>query len=208
MASAIIHLAVAKELEKKLNIINKYDYYLGSIAPDIAKQIGKSKYESHFLKNSYKNNIPNMELFVSRYPNFMENAFELGYYIHLYTDKLWFEDCMEKITYNSALRLLDGTIINTTEEEIQSIIYSDYTNLNIKIIDEYNLDLSLFYEDFKVPKTDIKEIPVENLDILINKMGIIIENSKEEKKYSIDIGIIKEFITSTCNKIMEELDKY
>ena len=112
MASAIIHLAVAKELDKKLNIINKYDYYLGSIAPDLAKQIGMSKYESHFLKNSYKDNIPNMELFVSRYPNFMDNAFELGYYIHLYTDKLWFEDCMEKITCNSALRLLDGTKIN------------------------------------------------------------------------------------------------
>ena len=207
MASAIVHLAVAKELDKKLNIIDKYDYYLGSIAPDIAKQIGRSKYESHFLKNSYRDNIPNMELFVSRYPNFMENAFDLGYYIHLYTDKLWFEDCMEKITCNSALRLLDGTIINTTEEEIQSIIYSDYTNLNIKIIDEYELDLSLFYEEFKVPKTEIKEIPVENLDILINKMGIIIENSKEEKKYSIDIDIIKDFITSTCERIMEELDK-
>ena len=208
MASAIVLLAVAKELDKKLNIINKYDYYLGSIAPDIAKQIGKSKFESHFLKNSYKDNIPNMELFVSRYPNFIENAFDLGYYIHLYTDKLWFEDCMEKITCNSALKLLDGTIINTTEEEIQSIIYSDYTNLNIKIIDEYELDLSLFYEEFKVPKTEIKEIPVENLDILINKMGIIIENSKEEKKYSIDINIIKEFITSTSEKIMEELDKF
>ena len=208
MASAIVHLAVAKELDKKLNIINKYDYYLGSIAPDIAKQIGKSKFESHFLKNSYKDNIQNMELFESRYPNFIENAFDLGYYIHLYTDKLWFEDCMEKITCNSALKLLDGTIINTTEEEIQSIIYSDYTNLNIKIIDEYELDLSLFYEEFKVPKTEIKEIPVENLDILINKMGIIIENSKEEKKYSIDINIIKEFITSTSEKIMEELDKF
>ena len=29
MASAVIHLAVAKELEKYLNIKNKKDYYLG-----------------------------------------------------------------------------------------------------------------------------------------------------------------------------------
>lgn len=208
MASSIIHLAVAKQLEKDLKIKNKYDYYLGSIAPDISKQIGKSKYESHFLKNSYKNDIPNMELFVAKYPDFKKYAFDIGYYIHLYTDKLWFEEFMEKITYNNALRLLDGTIINTSTEEIQSIIYSDYTNLNITVIDEYELDLSLFYEEFKIPETDIKEIPVESLDILINKMGIIIENSKDNKKYSVDIELIKEFIDNTCKTIKEEIKKY
>ena len=208
MASSIIHLAVAKQLEKDLKIKNKYDYYLGSIAPDISKQIGKSKYESHFLKNSYKNDIPNMELFVAKYPDFKKYAFDIGYYIHLYTDKLWFEKFMEKITYNNALRLLDGTIINTSTEEIQSIIYSDYTNLNITVIDEYELDLSLFYEEFKIPETDIKEIPVESLDILINKMGIIIENSKDNKKYSVDIELIKEFIDNTCKTIKEEIKKY
>lgn len=208
MASSIIHLAIAKQLEKDLKIKNKYDYYLGSIAPDISKQVGISKYESHFLKNSYKNDVPNMDLFVARYPDFKKYAFNIGYYLHLYTDKLWFEDFMENITYNNALRLLDGTIINTTTEEIQSVIYSDYTNLNTTVIDEYELDLSLFYEEFKIPETDIKEIPVESLDILINKMGIIIENSKENKKYSIDIDLIKNFIENTCKIIKKEIKKY
>ena len=206
MASSIIHLAVAKELEKDLKIKNKYDFYLGSIAPDISKQIGRSKYESHFLKNSYKEDVPNIDLFVAKYPNFKENDFDIGYYVHLYTDKLWFEEFMEKITFNNALKLLDGTVINTSQEEIQSIIYSDYTNLNISVIDEYELDLSLFYEEFKKPKTSIKEIPAENLDILINKMGIIIENSKEDKKYSFDIELVKEFINNTCKKIKEEIN--
>ena len=45
MASSVIHLAVAKELEKHFNIKNKYDYYLGSIAPDLSKQIGRTKKE-------------------------------------------------------------------------------------------------------------------------------------------------------------------
>lgn len=206
MASSIIHLAVAKELEKDLKIKNKYDFYLGSIAPDISKQIGRSKYESHFQKNSYKEDVPNIDLFVSKYPNFKDNDFDIGYYVHLYTDKLWFEEFMEKITFNNALKLLDGTVINTSQEEIQSIIYSDYTNLNISVIDEYELDLSLFYEEFKKPKTSIKEIPAENLDILINKMGIIIENSKEDKKYSFDIELVKEFINNTCKKIKEEIN--
>ena len=48
---------------------------------------------------------------------------------------------------------------------------------------DYDMDLSLFYEEFREPKTDITEIPTDKLDILINKMGILIENSKEDKTY-------------------------
>ena len=208
MASAIIHLAVAKELEEHLKIKNKYDYYLGSIAPDLSKQIGKSKYESHFLKNSPKKDIPNIDLFISKYHDFINNSFDLGYFIHLYTDKLWFEDFLKSVTNNDVIKLLDGTYLKTTPEDIQSIIYSDYTNINISIIDEYNLDLSLFYNDFKKPRTNINQIPVEQLDILINKMGIIIENSKKEKSYSFDIYIIKDFITKATIEILKYIGMY
>ena len=40
MASAIIHLAIAKKVLEHINVEDQRDYYLGSIAPDIAKQIG------------------------------------------------------------------------------------------------------------------------------------------------------------------------
>lgn len=209
MASSIIHLAIAKQIKEKSNlkIDNLKDYYLGSIAPDIAKQVGTSHNESHFIYNT-PTDIPNLKLFVKRYPIFKYNSFDLGYFTHLYVDKNWIETVLENIVLNSSIKLLDGTTIQTTPEEIKNMIYSDYTNLNIKIIEDYNLDLSLFYEDFKIPKTNIKEIPIEKLDILINKMGIIIENSKENKAYSFDIDIIKEFIDKISNEIIEELEKY
>lgn len=205
MASAIIHLAIAKELEKKLGIKNTYDYYLGSIAPDLAKQIGKSKVESHFLMNTYENDVPNIKMFYNKYPRFRDTAYDLGYFVHLYTDKLWFEDFITNITSETCLRLKDGTVIETTKEEMQQLIYSDYTNLNIKLIEEYDLDLSLFYEEFRIPKTNITEIPPEKLDILINKMGILIENSQEEKTYTMDLYQIKEFIRKTVRTIEKEL---
>ena len=54
----------------------------------------------------------------------------------------------------------------------------------------YNLDLSLFYEDFIQPKTTFNEIPIEKLNLLVDKMGIIIENTKEKLDYYInDIDI-------------------
>ncbi len=78
MASAVIHLAVAKELEKEFNIKNRKDYYLGSIAPDIAKQIGETKDKSHFIINTDKD-IPNLDIYTTKYRKFKKNDFELGY---------------------------------------------------------------------------------------------------------------------------------
>ena len=207
MASAIIHLAVAKKLLEKIHVENEYDYYLGSIAPDIAKQIGESKDKSHFVINT-KEDIPNIKLFIKRYPTFLYNSFNLGYFTHLYTDKIWYEEILPKFKSFSSLKLLDGTILNLDEEEMKSIIYSDYTNINTKIIEKYDLDLSLFYNDFIEPKTTLKEIPINELDILINKMGIIIENSKQKKTYTFDEYLIYDFIEDVKDRIIDEIYKY
>lgn len=207
MASTLIHLAVAKEVAKKLDIKRKKDYYLGTIAPDIAKQIGLDRDKTHFIINNPED-IPNIELFYQQYANFKTNAFDLGYFIHLFTDKIWFEEFIPMVKCNDSIKLLDGTTIQTTPEEMLNMIYSDYTNINIQLIDEYEMDLSLFYEPFEIPQGTIKEIPLDKLDILLNKMGILIENSKEEKPYTFDILIIKQFIEYTSNQILDELKKY
>ena len=198
MASSIIHLAIAKQVKENYNkkIKNPKDFYLGSIAPDISKQIGESREKSHFLINTI-GNIPNISIFIKKYPFYKNTSFDLGYFTHLYTDKLWYEDFLPNINIDNSIKLLNGDTITATKEEIKNMIYSDYTNLNKKTIEEYDLDLSLFYEEFIIPKTNIKEIPIENLDILINKMGILLENSKEEKTYIIDFKEIKQFIDST-----------
>ena len=208
MASAIIHLAVAKKVKEKMLVKEETDYYLGSIAPDISKQIGRTKEESHFLINT-KQDVPNILLFTRKYPDFKYNSFDLGYFTHLYTDKLWFEEFIPSLTYNTSIKLLDGTILKVNSlEEITNMIYSDYTNINTDIIDKYELNLSLFYNEFKVPKTNIKEVPIKYLDILINKMGIIIENSKKTKSYTFDLFSIEDFINYAAEEILKELKKY
>ena len=145
MASAIMHIAIAKKVKEKIEVENEKDYYLGSIAPDLAKQIGDSRDKSHFSLNTL-NNLPDIDLFTKRYPLFKFNSFDLGYFTHLYADKVWSEDFLPHLTANNSIKLLDGTIIETTPDEMKNMIYSDFTNLNIKIIEEYDLDLSLFYE--------------------------------------------------------------
>ena len=207
MASVLIHLAVAKKVLEKTKTKNEKDYYLGAIAPDLSKQIGESRDISHFQINT-KKDIPNIKLFIKRYPLYKYTSFDLGYFTHLYTDKKWHEDIQPKIISGNLIKLLDGTVVEATEEEIKRMLYSDFTNLNIKLIEDYDLDLSLFYEDFVPPKTKIKEVSINHLDILINKMGILIENSKEEKTYTLDIEPIKQFINETAEEIQNELKKY
>jgi len=115
---------------------------------------------------------------------------------------------IKDIITDTSIRLTDGSIYKTTHEEIMKILYQDYTNLNIKLIENHNLDLSLFYEEFQRPITLIREIPINKLNILIDKMGIIIENSKETTPYSLDITQIENFISRSVDIIEKELTKY
>lgn len=204
MASAIIHLAVAKKIKNSLNIKNENEYFLGAIAPDLSKQIGESKRGSHFLYDNSPN-VPDIKKFVNKYPNFTKNEFNLGYFIHLYTDKIWFENYLNILLNYNSIKLLDGSVIPISEEKLSKLVYSDYTNLNIQIIDKYNLDLKLFYEDFKKPVSSISEIDTNKLNILIDKMGIIIANSKTKKNYIFDIFSIEKFINHTTNEILKYL---
>lgn len=89
MASAVIHLAVANEINKKLNR-DKSQLLIGAIAPDISKFIGEDKTKSHFLKE-LDSNIPDIESFLNKYKNNLTDDFVMGYFIHLYTDYLWFK---------------------------------------------------------------------------------------------------------------------
>ena len=187
--------------------IKKYDLLVVTKTLVCFSKINQHKKESHFLYNT-KEDVPNIELFTTKYQNFKNNDFNLGYYIHLYTDKIWFDEFLEKLTYSNSIKLLDGTILATTHDEIRNLIYKDYTNLNIKLIDEYTIDLSLFYEDFQIPETTLDEIPIDKLNILIDQMGIIIENSKQEKNYVFDIYLINEFINNCIVQILDELKNY
>ena len=77
--------------------------------------------------------------------------------------------------------------------------------MNIQIIDKYNLDLSIFYEIHDQFKNIIKEIPMDKIQIIIDKAGIIIENSKQSKPYIFNINHIDKFINLSTNIILDEL---
>lgn len=204
MASAMIHICVAKRLNEKLKR-NEKDFFLGSIAPDIAKQIGQTKHKSHFLKPELPKNVPDVQAFIEKYSFELNQDFCLGYLVHLYTDKYWFDGFLDQLVLDDCVRLLDGTYVHLNEKTILDILYGDYTNLNTQLLDLYDLDLSLFYEPVCIPNSKIEEIPIDQLQLLVDKMSIIIENSKEKKPMIFDITQIQNFIEEVSDKIYTKL---
>ena len=57
---------------------------------------------------------------------------------------------------------LDGTIVECKGNMLSLYIYNDYTNLNIKLLDEYDLDLKIFYNELPPLKNIIEEIQMDN----------------------------------------------
>ena len=201
MASAVIHLCVAKKVNSYVQK-NEREFSLGAIAPDIAKLVGESKNRSHFLdEEDSEDTPPHYERFINKYRNDLDKSFELGYLVHLMTDFYWFKDYVYKYIEDYTN---DKSVTYTA---IKKIIYSDYTSLNQDLIDDYMLDLYYFQNQIEYPKSSIDEIPMDKLDVLVEKMGLIIKNMGDNKSLMIDEKKIILFIESCSNKIISDLIK-
>ena len=122
MASAIIHMCIANEINKKLKKDEK-KILIGSIAPDLAKQIGETKIKSHFIDDGIED-IPNMERYLEKYKKNLNDDFVMGYYIHLYTDYLWFKYFIPNFIKKDFIYTLDGKKLFLEDDQKYKYIYN------------------------------------------------------------------------------------
>lgn len=206
MASALIHVVVAKKVNEVLKLDEK-PFILGSIAPDMAKLVGINRDLTHFILDE-ESSTPNIEYFLSKYRNELNKPFEIGCFVHLLTDVLWFDEFKKNFVLNDSIITKSGErIFINDDSEIGRMIYDDYTSLNSELIDYYNLDYSLFYEKMEYPESHIEEIDSKYFDALINKMGLICSNIKNYN-YLFDLTKITHFIEFATVYCLDELKKY
>ena len=129
----------------------------------------------------------------------------MGYFIHLYTDYLWFKYFVTEFYDKPMITKLDGTVVKCSGNMLSLYVYNDYTNLNIKLIDRYNMDLKIFYNQLPKLSNIIEEIPMDKMGLLLSQMGIIIENSKEKKDYIFNIENIEKFIATSVELILGKI---
>jgi len=123
MPSIAAHFACANLVARKLDIKDD-DFYIGNILPDI---IDLS--DSHFKIRGNYYLIPDVDYFIEEYD--LNNYQNLGYLTHLLLDKYFLEEFIPKF------------IIDYKEKNlfVPNMIYQDYSNLNILIVRNFNLDL-------------------------------------------------------------------
>lgn len=111
MASSVIHMAVANEINKVIKKDN-HKLLIGSIAPDISKHLGETKVKSHFL-DSEDTAIPNIDNFLNKYKDKLNDDFVIGYFIHLYTDYLWFKYFVSEFYSDNMITKIDGIVVES-----------------------------------------------------------------------------------------------
>lgn len=205
MASSLMHICVAKIINQRLKKDERL-ILLGSIAPDLSKLVGEDKVKSHFLDNPNVE-IPNLNRFLDKYKNKLNDDFIMGYYIHLYTDYLWFKYFLGEIMNENTITELNGDKVPFSKEQYMKYIYSDYTNLNPNLIDLYKIDFKIFYEELPKINNVIDEIPCDKLQLLVDNAGIIIKNSYKTAPYVFNMENAIRFINFSKEIIYNDIKR-
>ena len=146
---------------------------------------------------------------VLRYGVFLNKAKPTVYYIKV--SKFFRRKGLGTLLLNTwekdMITKLDGTVVKCRGGMQKLYMYNDYTNLNTRLLDEYNMDLNIFYNEVPEIEHIIDEIDMNKLHVIIDKASIIIENSKEKKDLVFNMDNINKFIETSVKLILAKIEE-
>ena len=104
--------------------------------------------------------------------------------------------------------IMRTTLPDEAYMQVKDIIYRDYTRLNMKLIDEYELNLYFMCNNIILPSSKIEEIPIDKLQLVIDKMSIIIKELDDSKTVMFDMDDINEFVLECSKMVIRDLKCY
>lgn len=174
MASSVIHLAFAKKFLEKNPTLNKKEVLKGALYPDtVEKDI------SHYTDLTRgKDNISHLKGKVNLYSFLLDhknlNDFEIGWFLHLVTDYLFFDECFTK-----------EYLQTHTYDEFRHDLYYSYDCTTNYIKDKYNVTMEDYesYPNEYYPGGEYKDclFTYEMLDKLISHANNINLSDYTEK---------------------------
>lgn len=202
MPSLLIHLAVGKKVNDKL--CKKEEPFLtGCIAPDLAKMVGIKREVSHFEDEEGNYHL---DQFLNKYREYFNNEYVLGYYVHLYTDYLWYKYFTSEFMGDDYVIKKDGTKVKCVSENMEKLyLYNDYSNLNMDIINEYGLDLEFFHRNEYYSNNIIEEVPYDKMNILIDETIRYLTKKTYDRNFTFDFNEVKQFIDIIVDYIIANL---
>lgn len=149
MACATIHLAIAKKYLEKHKNINWDDFIAGTLYPDVDSDNDATHYTD---KIRGKDNVSHVRGKVNLYAFLKEHEslddFELGWFLHLVTDYLFFEECFT-----------NDYLLGISYEEFCKELYHAYYCVNLYLEEKYNLNREYYYKAY--PDAYYSGIPYE-----------------------------------------------
>lgn len=202
MPSILVHLAVGKKVNEKL-CKKEEEFLTGCIAPDLARPLGIKRSVTHF-----QNDDGDYELdrFINKYINYMNNDYVLGYYVHLYTDYLWYRYFTTQFMDEKYITKKDGTKVRYFAENIPSLyMYHDYSNVSFDVINEYGLDLEFLHKNEYYSNSFIEEVPYDKINILIDETIKILNQKTYLDSFLFDFEDLKQFIDIIVDYVIANL---
>ena len=158
MPGFILHIAAAKMLFDKYKICaDRNAFEVGNLIPDSVSD----KTYSHF-RNPERNEklmvYPDLDLFLEKYQSLMQDSSCLGYYFHLYVDRIYAKDYIpqivtfydengmeaaDRVDITHALIKRTGELVPIKRFFSDEYYYGDFTKLNNFLIQRFQLEITL-----------------------------------------------------------------
>lgn len=182
MPGIVAHMAVAKLVGDSLQL-NSNAFFRGNILPDILN--GDSNVTHHKIQG---------KLYLVPDLNYWKNTLDLseeeqlGYFVHLLLDWHFLEEYVPiKVKNKNAF--------------IDRSMYSDYDNLNSKLIERFNLNRERIKQILDISKEDI-----DSKKLLYNQSCL--ENEKEGETENLDEEDFSSFLFNIAKTISKEVLVY
>lgn len=194
MPSWNIHLAIAKEVNKKLKL-DKNSFYFGNTVPDVDYNMSLTRHDTHYFNvpctKCPKELLPDIDLFLKEYNDKLTNPVIMGTYIHLLTDyyfnskiysKHWIQDKDNNIIGIKLLNGIDKDIkMRKIYKHYDLELFGKHLYKQGKIeIPEYDLNIYKNMKDLnnnRYKNTDIKRrIDYLNKDFIKKQKYTLLEN--------------------------------
>ena len=188
MGSLVMHLCIGKKVAQKLNNSDRKEFLIGNLAPDLSKITNQSRYISHFEKkiiiNGAEREVPDLDAFLKKYKNRLNEPFIQGYLCHLISDDIWFRDYIPnhvvEITEDKKQVLLRDIDDYIPYDEFKKIMYSDYSKLNQYLFDLYKVNLKKF-DDMNIDNPNMEEFEYEEIHKLIDQISYFLEFTEKQE---------------------------
>jgi len=189
MGSAVMHLCIGKKVAKKLNNSDRKEFMIGNLAPDLSKLTNQSRYISHLIKvikiNDSEREVPDLDKFIKKYKDRLNEPFVQGYLCHLIADDVWFREYIPNhvisITEDKNQILLRDIDDYIPYEEFRKMMYSDYTMTNKYLFDLYKLNLKRF-DNMDIEDPKMEEFEFEEIHRLIEQISYYLEYSEGDNE--------------------------